>query len=228
VLILGGGDGLAAREVLRHDGVERVTLVDLDPRVTEIFSTHPDLTALNQGALNDPRVTIVAADAWNFIAEDDGLYDVIIADLPDPKTIALSKLYSIEFYNMLAERLTAHGLVVTQSGSPTFAREAFWTVAETLAATRDPFHPGDTFGVLPYHAYVPSFGDWGFVIAGPALPAEGRDPALPEGLRFLTVSQWQAAQVFPADAGPVAVEVNSIQGHPLVALYQQGWDYWFR
>ncbi|GAA5064449.1 polyamine aminopropyltransferase [Roseibacterium beibuensis] len=228
VLILGGGDGMAAREVLRHDGVERVTLVDLDPRVTEIFAANPDLAALNNGALTDPRVEIVSADAWTFIAEDDALYDVVIADLPDPKTIALSKLYSIEFYNMLAERLTAQGLIVTQSGSPTFARNAFWTVAATLDAARNPFAPDSTLETLAYHAYVPSFGDWGFVMAGPALPAEGRAPELPDGLRFLTAAQWYAAQVFPADTGPVEVEVNSIQGHPLVALYQRGWDYWFR
>lgn len=228
VLVLGGGDGMAVREVLRHDGVETVTLVDLDPRVTELFRTNPRLAALNGDALNDPRVTVVNRDAWAFVAEDAGIYDVIIADLPDPKSIALSKLYSIEFYAMLAERLTGQGLIVTQAGSPTFARAAYWTVAGTLAATRNPALPGEGLATIPYHVYVPSFGDWGFVLAGPLAPASDRAPDLPGGLRYLTQDVWRAAQAFGADTGPVAVEVNSIQGHPLVPLYHSGWNYWFR
>ncbi len=227
VLILGGGDGMAAREVLRHEDVETVTLVDLDPRVTELFTTNPVLTTLNDSALTDPRVTIQNEDAWAFIAEDDALYDIIIADLPDPKTIALSKLYSIEFYAMLAERLTAQGLIVTQAGSPTFARQAFWTIDATLAATRNPSAPGEALATLPYHVYVPSFGDWGFVMASQAAMTP-RTPALPQDLRFLTPELWQAAQIFSADTGPLEVEVNSIQGHPLVPLYHAGWNYWFR
>jgi len=233
VLVLGGGDGMAVREVLRHEGVEHVTLVDLDPRVTEIFATNPDLVALNGGALNDPRVEVVNADAWVWAAETrlgaDEIYDVIIADLPDPKSIALSKLYSVEFYAMLVEHLSGHGLIVTQAGSPTFATDAFWITEATLAATRNPGAPGDGLDVLAYQTYLPSFGNWGFVLAGPSLPAPGRGPNLPEGLRYLTPEVWGAAQAFGADqARPEAVEVNSIQGHPLVAAYERGWDFWFR
>lgn len=228
VLVLGGGDGMAVREVLRHDGVERVVLVDLDPRVTDLFSTRPDLTALNGNALNDPRVEIVNADAWAWLAEADDIFDVIIADLPDPKSIALSKLYSIEFYAMMVERLSGQGIIVTQAGSPTFSPGAFWTVEATLAATRNPMAPGETLGTLPYHLYVPSFGDWGFVMAAPMMPDEARDPVLPDGLRHLTVPVWRAAQAFGPDQGPREVAVNSIQGHPLVAEYERGWNDWFR
>ncbi len=230
VLVLGGGDGMAVREVLRHDGVEHVTLVDLDPRVTELFATNPDLVALNGGALLDDRVEVVNADAWVWAAEASGeAYDVIIADLPDPKSIALSKLYSVEFYAMLIERLSSHGLLVTQAGSPTFATEAFWITDATLDATRNPVEPGGTLETVAYQTYLPSFGNWGFVMAGPALPAETRVPDLPEGLRYLTAEVWVAAQVFGVDQGrPDVVEVNTIQGHPLVAAYQRGWEFWFR
>lgn len=228
VLVLGGGDGMAVREVLRHTDVARVVLVDLDPRVTELFSANPDLTSLNANALNDPRVEIVNADAWAWLAEADDIFDVIIADLPDPKSIALSKLYSIEFYAMMVERLSGQGLFVTQAGSPTFAPGAFWTVEATLAATRNPQAPGDTLATLPYHVYVPSFGDWGFVMAAPMMPDDARDPVLPDGLRHLTVPVWRAALAFGPDQGPREVEVNSIQGHPLVAEYERGWNYWFR
>lgn len=229
VLVLGGGDGMAVREVLRHAGVEHVTLVDLDPRVTELFSTNPDLVSLNEGALTDPRVEIVNADAWVWAAEAEGTFDVIIADLPDPKSIALSKLYSIEFYAMLAERLSSHGLLVTQAGSPTFATEAFWITEATLAATRNPIAPGETLETVAYQTYLPSFGNWGFVMAGQSLPATDRAPELPDGLRYLTAEVWQAAQAFGVDqVQPEDVPVNTIQGHPLVAAYQRGWEFWFR
>lgn len=230
VLVLGGGDGMAVREVLRHEGVEQVTLVDLDPRVTELFATNPDLVALNGGALTDTRVEIVNEDAWVWAAEQsDAVYDVIIADLPDPKSIALSKLYSVEFYAMLVERLAGHGLLVTQAGSPTFATEAFWITEATLDATRNPAMPGGTLETVAYQTYLPSFGNWGFVMAGPAVPAEEREPVLPDGLRWMTPEVWAASQAFGVDqARPDSVPVNTIQGHPLAAAYQRGWEFWFR
>ncbi len=227
VLILGGGDGMAVREVLRYGDVETVTLVDLDPRVTEIFRDHPELSLLNDKSLSDQRVDIQNGDAWQFIEKSSQVFDVIIVDLPDPKTVALSKLYSRQFYGLLMERLTAQGLIVTQAGSPFFARQAFWSIATTLESTRNPHTPGSGLSVIPYHSYVPSFGEWGFVIAGPLLPVE-RGPNLPVGLHYLTPEIWQAAQVFGADMDRVEAEANTMQSHPLVAYYLDGWDYWFR
>ena len=225
VLILGGGDGMALREVLRHD-VEAVTLVDLDPRVTELFRDHDDLAALNGGSLRDPRVTIVNQDAWTWLAGPGADYDVIIADLPDPRNLALSKLYSREFYQLMVQRLSFGGAFVTQAGSPLYAREAFWSIVETLEATPAPTAPGDLLTVTPYHVLVPSFGDWGFALAQPSAPAE-RPLDLPDGLAFLDQPVWAAAQVFDGDTDRVEVEVNSIRTHPLAAYYQAGWDYWF-
>ena len=226
VLILGGGDGMALREVLRHP-VQAVTLVDLDPRVTQIFSGHPDLAALNQNAFADPRVTVINRDAWQFISDSQDLYDAIIIDLPDPKNLTLSKLYSREFYALLIDRLAAGGGLVTQAGSPFYAREAYWSVVATWATTRNPYAPGEELSVIPYHALVPSFGDWGFVLALPEEPAP-RPLQLPDGLRFLTQAAWRQAQVFAADTGPVAAEVNSIRDHALVGYYTTGWEKWFR
>lgn len=231
VLILGGGDGMAVREVLKWDEVAHVTLVDLDPRVTALFRDHPDLSALNDHALSDPRVTIRNMDAWQFAESSDQVFDVILIDLPDPKNLALSKLYSRQFYGALVERLSAQGLMVTQAGSPLFAREAFWSIAATLEATRNPLASGQGAGqglhVWPYHAYVPSFGDWGFVIAAPQSLKTQSLPRLPDGLRFLDQQVWQAAQVFGGDTGPVLVEENSIQSHALVGYYLDGWARWF-
>lgn len=225
VLILGGGDGMATREVLRWDDVARVTLVDLDPRVTELFRLNPQLAALNDHALSSPKVTIVNADAWTFVRETREVWDVIILDLPDPRTFAVSKLYSQEFYAQLVERLSPHGAMVTQAGSPLFAREAFWSVAATIEATRNPSWPNAALSLTPYHTYVPSFGEWGFVLAAPA--GLRLDPApLPPGLRYFTPELWSAMTMFAPDIGPVDVEVNTILSHPLVSYYEDGWARW--
>ncbi|PYF06568.1 spermidine synthase [Rhodobacter viridis] len=226
VLILGGGDGLAAREVLRHADVAHVTLVDLDRAVTDLFRSHADLVALNRGALNDPRLRIVNTDAWQFVEHDTAAYDVIIVDLPDPKSIALSKLYTREFYALLAERMAAEGLIVVQSGSPLFARQGYWSVIHTLDATRNPVVPGQSLSVLPYHVYVPSFGDWGFALAS-TRPLAPRSLSLPEGMRYISDRIWTEAQVFAPDVADLPAAENTLQSHALVGYYNAGWDAWF-
>ncbi len=230
VLILGGGDGMAAREVLRWADVEQVTLVDLDPRVTELFRDHADLSALNDHALRDPRVRIKNRDAWQWVEDSDAVFDVILIDLPDPKTLALSKLYSRSFYGLLGERLSPRGVMVTQAGSPTYARDAFWSVARTLEAARNPIAPGQGLYVRPYHTYLPSFGDWGFLMATQQdfAPRELElPPAVANNLRYLNAPMWHAAQVFGEDSGPIQVEINTLQTHPLVGYYLDGWAQWF-
>jgi spermidine synthase len=226
VLILGGGDGMATREVLKYEDVAQVTLVDLDPRVTELFRDHAQLKLLNDDALSDPRVSIINQDAWTFAEETDAVFDVIIVDLPDPKNFSLSKLYATEFYAILIERLSPRGVLVTQAGSPFFAREAFWSVVETWEETRNPVNPSGALYVRPFHAYVPSFGEWGFVLVSPYEPAP-RDLAWPNELRYLTAEIWQQAQIFAADTDRVSADVNTIQSHALVNYYQEGWDKWF-
>ncbi len=227
VLILGGGDGLAARQLFRHADVDQVTLVDIDARVTTLFRRRPELTALNANSLNDPRLTILNRDAWKFLETTQTAYDVIIVDLPDPKSVALSKLYTQEFYAMLADRISAQGVIVVQSGSPLFARQAYWSVIHTLQATRNPVEPGGRMHVLPYHVYLPSFGDWGFALVSPR-PLAQHPLALPAGLRFLTEAAWQAAQVFSPDEADQPAAVNTLHTQPLLGYYNNGWDYWFR
>ena len=227
VLILGGGDGMAAREVLKYSDVAQVTLVDLDPRVTELFRDHAQLKHLNDEALSDPRVSIINQDAWTFAEENGDIFDVIIIDLPDPKNLSLSKLYSVEFYALLIERLSPRGALVTQAGSPFFAQEAFWSIVATLETVRNPISQTDALNVLPYHAYVPSFGEWGFVTVSPYVPAPSRALTWPEELRYLTPDIWQQAQVFATDTDRVFADINTIQSHALVRYYQQGWDAWF-
>lgn len=214
VLVLGGGDGLAVREILRYPGVEHVTLVDLDPEMTKLFATHPTLTALNEGALVSPRVRVVNADAFVWLDETDEVFDFVVVDFPDPSNYGIGKLYTTAFYRGLARHVAEGGLVAVQSTSPLFARRSFWCIVETLRAA------GLT--TSPYHVYVPSFGEWGFVLAGrhPYTP-----PArLPSGLRFLTSATLPAMFEFAADMRPVDAEINRLDDQVLVRYYEQDWS----
>lgn len=224
VLILGGGDGMALREVLKWPDVAQVTLVDLDPRVVELFRDNPEFSTLNSGALTDKRVTTLHQDAWTFIRQDRASYDLIVLDLPDPRDFAVSKLYSREFYGPVVARLAKHGALVTQAGSPLFARDAFWSVVRTMAETRNPVSLSDPLFVTPYHAYVPSFGDWGFVLASTVPLTEPSD--LPPNLRFYTPELWPSLTTFATDIGPTDADANSILSHPLVRYYENGWAEW--
>src|SRR5207244_1213992 len=124
-------DGLGVREALKWPDVRHVTLVDLDPAMTELGRTYPALVRQNAGALNDPRVTVVHTDAHRFLETSTERYGVIIADLPDPNGDALAKLYSVEFYRLARRRLARGGVFVTQATSPYFSREAYWCVVRS-------------------------------------------------------------------------------------------------
>jgi spermidine synthase len=221
VLVLGGGDGLAVREVLRHDSVEQVVLVELDPHITRLFSTHAALTALNAGALAHPKVRIVNADAFTWLeahaqqiaAGREAPFDIVVADFPDPSNYSLGKLYTTSFYQRADRVLSASGWIVVQTTSPLVARRSFWTVVTTLEAVG--------YSTRPYHVHVPSFGEWGFVLAG-RRPWPGLR-ALPPGLRFLTVEGMPALLQFPPDMARVPAEPNRLSNQVLVGIFEEEW-----
>ena len=219
VLILGGGDGLAAREVLQWPEVESVTLVDLDPAVTRLAQTHPAILQANRQSLADPRVTIRNEDAYRFVERGTDLFDVILVDLPDPNQESLSKLYSRPFYELLRARLSTGGMVAVQSTSPYFAREAFWSIVATAEAA--------SLRPVPYHVWVPSFGDWGFFL-GSTHTANPDRLAVPEAIetRFLTPEVWAAARLFDGDVSRVPAEVNTLDHPVLLRYYEHGWAKW--
>lgn len=163
VLILGGGDGLAAREALKYPEVERLTVVDVDPVMTRLGRHNPALARLNAGAFEARRVRVVNADGAVYLRDHAGPYDVIIVDLPDPKSAALSRLFAVEFYGMVARRLAPGGVFVTQSTSPSMAPRVFSSIGKTLRAAG--------FSAVPYHNFVPTMGDWGWHLAMPRAAA---------------------------------------------------------
>ncbi|QIL82755.1 polyamine aminopropyltransferase [Diaphorobacter sp. HDW4A] len=213
IAVLGGGDGMAVREVLKYPSVESVVLVELDPAMTQLFSQHPMLTQLNSNALNDPRVKTMNTDAFQWLQAGTGTFDVIIVDFPDPTNFAIGKLFTNSFYALLDQRLSASGYAVIQTTSPLIARKSFWTVVETIESVG--------LKATPYHAHVPSFGEWGFVIASRRpwrLPEK-----LPEGLRFLSLQSTPLMFDFPLDMARVPAQVNRLSNQVLVHTYEQEW-----
>jgi spermidine synthase len=213
VLVLGGGDGFAVREILKYPSVERITQVELDPEMTKLFSTEPMLTSLNRDALHSPKLHIVNADAFTWLEQHDDQYDVIVVDFPDPSNYALGKLYSTSFYELVDLHLAASGYAVVQTTSPLVARHSFWTVASTLEAV------GLT--ITPYHVHVPSFGEWGFIIASRRPWVMPR--TLPAGMKFLTLPGMQALLDFPPDMSRVPAEPNRLSNQTLVRTFEDEW-----
>ncbi len=216
VLVLGGGDGLAVREVLKHPAVQQLTLVELDPHMTRLFAQHPALVALNGGALKDPRVQVINADAYTWLEQSAGGWDVIVIDFPDPSNFSLGKLYTTSFYQRVDQALAAGGYLVVQTTSPLIARRSFWTVVTTLEAVG--------LATTPYHVHVPSFGEWGFVIAGRRPWSQSRAAAqLPPGLRFLNPDGLPAMLQFPPDMARVPTQANRLSNQLLVSTFEEEW-----
>ncbi|MDP3669871.1 MAG: polyamine aminopropyltransferase [Telluria sp.] len=213
VLVLGGGDGMAVREVLKYPSVEQVTLVELDPHMTRLFATQPLLRQINESALLSPKLRVVNADAFGWLEKNADTFDVIVVDFPDPTNFSIGKLYTASFYRLIDQRLNASGYAVVQTTSPLIARKSFWTVATTIEAAG--------LATTPYHAHVPSFGEWGFMLASRRpykMPA-----ALPDGLRFLSLDGLRPLFNFPLDMARVPTEVNRLSNQVLVQTFEEEW-----
>lgn len=221
VLVLGGGDGMAIREILKYDAVKKITLVDLDPDVTRLFSQNEALTKLNQKALKNAKVQIIHQDAWKFLAECKTLFDLIIIDLPDPNNISLSRLYSTTFYKLIQNHLSAAGIMVTQATSPLFAREAFWSIVKSIKT-----HQADNYLIYPYHVYIPSFGEWGFVMTTKTeINFDDMTKSIPAD--YFSKQSLKSALEFAQDIDQIEVEPNRLSNHLLLKYYHEGWDKWY-
>ena len=217
VLVLGGGDGLAVREILRYPNVQKITLVDLDGDITRLFKTQPLLTRLNGNALNAPTVSVVNADAFTWFATNRQRFDFVVADFPDPSNFSLGKLYTTTFFQRVRSTLEPDGALVVQCTSPYVARRTFWCVNETLRAS-------GFSHTAPYHLYVPSFGEWGFILASDH-PLDA-PLQLPTGLRYLNENSTRNLFDFPPDMTAVPVEVHRLNNQMLVRYFEEEWAHY--
>jgi spermidine synthase len=210
VLILGGGDGLAAKQIFKFKSIKKITLVDLDKKVVELAKTRGDFRKINGDSLLDKRMNIILGDAFTFIRKNTEKYDLIISDLPDPHTPALSRFYSVEFYLRLQKSLSDKGIFVSQSTSPYFARRAYWAIGKSMETAG--------FSVLSYHANVMAFGDWGFHMAK-ITPFTKFPIKLNVETKYLTEKQIPALFVFGKDDDKVKVEANTLDNMKLFSYY---------
>jgi spermidine synthase len=196
--------------------VRTITLVDLDPAMTSLFRDSPSLRALNADALRSPKLHIVTADAFVWLMKAQGRYDAIIVDFPDPSNYSIGKLYSLTFYRRLSQLLDPAGYLVIQSTSPYVARQAYWCVLHTVEAAG--------LVATAYHAFVPSFGEWGYIAAGhrPYAPPT----RLPEGLRFLDAASLAQMFSFAPDMQAVETEVNRLDNQALVRYFESEWGHY--
>ncbi len=216
VLVLGGGDGLAARELLRQPGISKIVQVELDPAVIDIART--TLRGANGGSLDNPRVAVLTEDAMNWLRGPNvDRFDAVIVDLPDPDTPVLGRLYSTEFYALVARALAPGGLMVVQAGSPFSTPTAYWRTVSTIRSAG--------YAVTPYHVHVPTFGDWGFALAQRAhIAPTPKVPANAPPLRYLSQQVLDAAAVFGGDIGPRPVEPSTLDNPRIVEDMRHGYD----
>lgn len=234
ILILGGGDGLAAREVLKYNDVKTIEVVDLDPEMTKLAKENFIFCKLNDSSFHSPKLKLINTDAFNFIKNNTKLYSVILIDLPDPNDTGLGKLYSKEFYSMARKSLATGGVIVTQATSPYFARMSYWCIVHTMESAFST--------VVPYTSYVPSFGQWGFSMGlNNTIPVS--TDSLNEKIqtrifnnferkefasqfRFLGKSNIKSLFVFDKDTDEEKTDTNTLNTQKLVEYYEKEMKNW--
>jgi spermidine synthase len=215
VLILGGGDGMAAREILKYNGVKHITLVDLDQKLTNLFKTIPILAELNQNSLSHPNISIVNTDAFEWLKSNEHKYDLVIIDFPDPSSYSVGKLYTNTFYRLLGKAIHHQSLAVVQSTSPLVAPLSYWCVDTTLRSVG--------YKTIPYHLYVPSFGEWGFFIfSRQNIPTTGVN-ALPDQLKFFSDKEFAYMQHFSSDMIKKVPDIQRLDNQVLVEYFEKEW-----
>jgi len=192
ILIVGGGDGGALRETLRHP-VQKVVLVEIDREVVEVAKEW--LPSVHRGAFEDPRVEVVVSPGEEFLPQHRGEFDVILVDSTDPVGPGAA-LFEPGFFRNCREALKEGGILALQSGSPFLRPEEIQTVVGFLRS----LFPT----VVPYLGFMPLYpsGMWSYVLASlDRLPEEDalweRYRARGLHTRYLTPEVFRAACVLP-------------------------------
>jgi len=215
VLVMGGGDGLAVREILRYPNIDQVTLVDLDKGMTDLFRSNPMLLELNKHSLMSRKVKIINADAFAWLRANRQQFDFMVVDFPDPSNYSVGKLYTNSFYALARSAMAPGAVMVVQATSPYVAPKSFWTVDSTLHSTG--------LHTVPYHNYVPSFGEWGYIMAMERPVYKKPERYLP-GTRFMSPESFEQMLFFPKDMAKRPVSVNRLNNQILVKYFEDEWS----
>lgn len=215
ILVLGGGDGLAVREILKYKEVKKITLVDIDPEMVDLCKTNNLIKELNQSALSSPKLHTLNNDAFKFLETDSQIYDAIFIDLPDPNNESLAKLYTTSFYKMALKRLSKTGYIVAQSTSIFLAPQTFWCIKNTISSCAE--------STEIMHVNVPTFGEWGFVIAG---HIKFHPKPVNVQVRYLNDSALTDIFGKPGDLKHIDTDINTIDNPVILRYYEQDWKLW--
>lgn len=216
VLILGGGDGMAARELLKYPSIKKITLVDLDSKLTGIFKNSVLLSKLNNHSLSDPKLHVINGDAFEWLKNVKEKFDVIVIDFPDPSNYSVGKLYTTTFYKCLKDAMNDSTIAVVQSTSPLVAPQSFWCVGNTLQYVG--------FKTVPYHVYVPSFGEWGFFLFSKEPRVFENNLQLAENLRFFSKNEFEQMKHFSNDMLKNDKSVQKLENQILVDHFEKEWS----
>lgn len=219
VLILGGGESLAAREVLKHPSVTQIDIVDLDTNIFELAQNNKTFIEINHNAASHPKVNLITEDAFTFLGSNTTQYDVVISDLPDPNSEATAKLYTKQFFMLAKRALTPNGCFITQAGEIYFSNTAYSCIVNTMRT------------VFPHiselHSYVPSFGDWGFVIASSAAPNFNyKNAAVFDQTKHLSESAFTTLFQMPLDIKVIETRINSLDNPIILSYFIEDWQRW--
>jgi len=215
ILVMGGGDGLAVREILKFNSVQSVTLVELDGFMVDLAKNNSTLKMINVNSLLNPKVEVVIGDAYDYLIRNRNGFDVIIADFTDPHDETISKLYTVEFFKLVKRSLKPGGIFVTQSTSSLFARDAFWCINKTMSMAFK--------NVYPYHVFIPAFGDWGFNMASDIqLEIDNNRMNKARG-KFYSREILLASTIFPDDSSKIDTDTNTFNRPVLYKYYLKGW-----
>jgi spermidine synthase len=217
ILVLGGGDGMAVREILKYPDVKEIDLVDLDKAVTDLAINSRYLLKYNQDSLSNEKVRVINQDAYRYLENSEKIYDAVIVDLPDPNNESLNKLYTTTFYKLIYDHLNSKGVMVAQSTSPYYAAEVFWIIENTIKKAG--------FDTSPFHVYVPSFGDWGFNLGTKGFQFKPEEINIQVKTKFLSNAQVEKLFVFAKDILDKKQNgINTLIRPILIRAYYNAWD----
>jgi spermidine synthase len=217
VLVLGGGENLASRELLKYDFIKEIHVVDIDKMIFELAKSNQRIKKLNNNSANDDRVRLIQEDAFVYLKECQIKYDIIIADLPDPSNEALARLYSKEFFYFAKRCLKQDGIFITQAGEVFLARKTFTCIENTLKAVFK--------HTAKHHTQVPSFGDWGFIMASNE-PIQVQTKFELSNLKYYSYKQYTVDNYFSKDSFANHLSVNTLDNPILLNYYIDEWNYW--
>ena len=209
VLVLGGGENLATREIVKYPDVKQIDIVDIDSTIFKIAMEHIDISAINELAPFDPRVNMITADAFSYMHSTADRYDIIIADLPDPNNQSLARLYSKQFFFYVKRCLSEDGVFITQSGDINTSNSVFSCIYNTM---------DDVFDseLLTYHVYIPSFGDWGFIVHSKDKTPDANN--LVKGLKYMDSTTLINNFSLPKDVQIENTKINTLD-NPVILNY---------